>query len=146
MRGYTMIELIVVMVVLSILGAMAIPAFNSRTPLNVRGTRDQVRAILEYSRKLAVAQQTGVCVIIAPALVQAVYVVGANCAPASPAGNTNARSAAIPSDVVVNGAAVVRFDQNGRPVPNANVVLNFGDTLGNVLHTLTVSNETGLVY
>lgn len=150
MRGYTMIELIIVMLVLAILGAVALPVFSSKTTLNVRGTRDQVRAMLEYSRKLAVAQRRDVCILISPPLVQAVYVVAATCSAASPvsppSNRTGAYTSTIPTDVSITGATLVQFDQNGRPVPNADLTINFGDALGNVLQSLLVSNETGLVY
>jgi prepilin-type N-terminal cleavage/methylation domain-containing protein len=143
MRGFTMIELIVVMALVATLGVLALPAFDSRTPLNQLGVRDQVGAMLEYSRKLAMVQHRSVCVMVTATTVQAVYAPGNVCSAASlidqPANAGAKFIVPVPGDVVMGGAALVQFDSQGQLLPNVTTSITMGP------HSVTVSNETGLV-
>jgi MSHA pilin protein MshC len=54
--GFTMIELIVVMILAGILGAVAIGRFFDNDTIVVREYSDQAKAIIRYGQKLAIAQ------------------------------------------------------------------------------------------
>jgi MSHA pilin protein MshC len=143
--GFTMVELIVVMVVMGVLAAVAMPRLTDRRALQERGFLDQLRAFLQYSRKVALVQRREVCVLqLVPGVVSAVYApVGGPCDPARPVatpGSTDPFSIPVPSGVILGGAALVRFNAAGQPTPNANQVVSVG---GN---NLTVSRETGIVF
>jgi MSHA pilin protein MshC len=143
-RGFTMIELVVVMVVMGLLAAVAIPRLTDRRALQERGFLDQVRAFIQYSRKVALAQRREVCVLLAPGAVSAVFApVGGACNPGTPVaspGSSDPFAIAVPNDVVLSGAALVRFTATGQPAPNQNHVVSVG---GN---SFTVSRETGIVF
>jgi MSHA pilin protein MshC len=140
MRGFTTIELIVVMLVMALLSALAIPRLTDRSVLQERAARDQIRALLNHSRKVAVTQQRDVCLLTTPTQARAVYTAAGACAPASPlaAPGGGAYVIDMPVGVVLGGAALVRFNARGQPVPAANQVLLVG------VLPLTVNRETGL--
>lgn len=141
MRGFTTIELIVVIVVMSILAALAIPRLSDRSAVQERGARDQLRGMLHHARKLAMTQQREVCVLATPTQASAVYVAAGICNPAQPVtdpGGAGAYRIAMPAGVALGGAALVRFNARGQLVPAINQTL----TVGGV--ALTVSRETGL--
>jgi MSHA pilin protein MshC len=61
-RGFTMMELITIIVILGIISAVALPRFFSRNTFDSRGFFDQVISTLRYAQKSAVAQHRLVCV------------------------------------------------------------------------------------
>lgn len=61
-RGFTMIELIVVLIVLGILVAVSIGRFFDRTGFDADTFTSQTRSILRYAQKTAVAQNRSVFV------------------------------------------------------------------------------------
>ena len=124
MRGFTTVEMIVVMVLTAILAAVALPRLTARTPLQERGARDHVKGMLTHVRQVAVAQQRETCVLATPTQVRA---------------SNEPYLIDMPTGVAMGGAAQVRFNARGQPVPAANATL----TVGNL--TLTVTRETGLV-
>jgi len=63
--GFTMPELITVIVILGLLAAVAAPRFFDVTAFNQRGSHDQVIASLRYAQKEAIAQHGFVCVAFA---------------------------------------------------------------------------------
>lgn len=55
-RGVTMVELIAVLIIIGVLGAIAATRFFDRTGFDADAFTDQTRAMLRYGQKLAVAQ------------------------------------------------------------------------------------------
>jgi MSHA pilin protein MshC len=138
-----MVELIVVMIVMGVLAAVALPRLMDRRALQERGFLDQLRTLVQYSRKVALAQRRDVCVLLAPAQVQVVYAGGVACNPATPVatpGSNDPFAIPVPNGVALGGVAQLRFDTTGRPVPNANQVISVG------ANSFTVSRETGIVF
>ena len=65
-HGFTMVELIIVIVLVGILSALAITRFFDRTVYDVETSTEQLRNILRYGQKTAIAQHRDVFVILGP--------------------------------------------------------------------------------
>jgi MSHA pilin protein MshC len=61
-RGFTMTELITIIVIVGILSAMVVPRFFDRNTFDSRGFYDQTISTLRYAQKVAIAQHRNVCV------------------------------------------------------------------------------------
>lgn len=152
--GFTLVELIMVMVLMGILATVALPRFNF-SGFDEVGFRDKLRATLEFARKSAVAQRRTTCVTLAGnSLALTIDNVTPETAgvgacprqltlPASDAacgGPTNAVCA--PSGVALAGPAALRFTPLGQPSAAAAYTV----TGGTVTYTINVTAETGYVF
>jgi len=61
-RGFTLIELIMVIVILGVLAVFAAPRILNNSDFYARGLHDETMALLRYAQKTAVAQRRMVCV------------------------------------------------------------------------------------
>jgi MSHA pilin protein MshC len=151
--GFTMVELITVLIVVGIMATVALPRFNS-AGFNTTGYRDKARAALEFARKSAVAQRRIVCVALAGSSLTLTIdnvtpeTAGAGACPrllTLPAtdgacgGPTNAICA--PNGIALAGPAGLTFDALGRPSAAA----AYAVTDGAMNLPITVEAETGYV-
>jgi len=63
-RGFTLIELIMVIVLLGVLAVFAAPRIFNSDDFNARGFHDETLALLRYAQKTAIAQRRTVCVAL----------------------------------------------------------------------------------
>ncbi|MES2886440.1 MAG: prepilin-type N-terminal cleavage/methylation domain-containing protein [Pseudomonadota bacterium] len=142
MQGFSMVELIVVMLLLAVLSSLAIPRLMSRNTMEERGAQSQLRGMLVHARQLAVAQQRDVCVLVNPNRVSAVYApANGACnvaAPVAAPGGTGAYEVLPPNGVNFGGAGLVRFNARGQPTPDVNQTITVGSL------ALLVQRETGV--
>ena len=62
--GFTLIELIMVMVIVGILAVAVMPKFADQSVFESRGFHDESLALLRYAQKSAIAQRRTVCVTL----------------------------------------------------------------------------------
>lgn len=63
-RGFTLVELIMVIVILGVLAVYAAPRMFDNTAISARGFHDETMAYLRYAQKTAIAQRRTVCVAV----------------------------------------------------------------------------------
>ncbi|HBU28841.1 MAG: hypothetical protein A2X71_05510 [Thiobacillus sp. GWE1_62_9] len=142
-RGFTMVELILVIAVAGILAAVAVPRMMGRTGFDTRGFADQLSATVRFAQKLAIAQRTDVFVRLTAGDATLCY--DAACAtPAPGPGGEKPYTIAAPGGVAIaSPLAVLAFDAGGRPNTAAqlDILVN-----GSGTHHVLVEHETGYVH
>lgn len=111
-RGFTMVELIAVIIIIGIMAAFAMPRFFERKTFDARNFADQSRAMLRHAQKIAIAQNRSVFVRLNGASVALCF--DAACSAGNlvipPSGSNSGASA-----TVSNCAGVARWECEGVP-------------------------------
>lgn len=146
LRAFTTVELVVVLVVLGVLAAIAVPRLVGRTAFEARGFHDQTAAALRYAQRTAVAARRPVFVAFSPVAgacaVTACYDSACSAPLLAPAGG-GALCVRAPSAVTFTASvAAIAFDSLGRP--DQPVSLTIGSA-GEPDRTITVVAATGHV-
>jgi MSHA pilin protein MshC len=148
--GFTMVELIVVMILIGILSAIAAPRFFDNSTFQSRGFADQVQASLRYGQKEAIARRRLVCVTF-PTTTRMVLRTTANftdiacntdlVSPSGsyPAGQTTYTVDA-PTGVTLSGYAAFNFDALGKPSSAQAIIVSGAPS------NIVVEAETGYVH
>ena len=157
-RGFTMAELVIVMVIVGVLSAVAVPRLFDQSEFAGRGGRDFVASSLRYAQKSAIALRRNVCVDVAGATIAATIATAPGsdqpCNPAAALVHpANGLSFADPANALPGGAAVtaaasVVFDAAGRPLIAPAAPLAAVLTIAVTGHAVPVNvePETGLVH
>lgn len=148
-RGFTLIELVMVLVMLGVLAVFAAPRVFNRSDFEARGFHDQTLSTLRYAQKTAIAQRRAVCVAFTATsvtLTRASAEADSNCD--TPL--TGSRGEAVlqaPNNVGFTATpATFRFDGLGQPLEGASTPAPRTIQVGNTDRTITVEAVTGYVH
>ena len=155
--GFTMVELIVMMVVLAIVSAVAIPRLTQLGSFKDVAYRDEIKAVLAYARKAAVARRRYTCVVFAAgtsvATVSAELVtpdahVGScpYAALKTPSGLSNSTP---PSGVSITSPALpltIQFNPEGKPTVGGGTTIVVTNSANSNTSSVTVEAESGYVH
>jgi len=160
-RGFTLIELITILVLVGVMAAVALPRFADRRAFESRGFTDQVLSTLRFAQKSAIAERRRVRVAIAASSVT-VNVCTEMAGVDACTGGISACSTALtlpaggnaitaPAGITLT-AHTFRFDCQGRPVSDVNTAwADVGTTdiavaaSGEATRTVRIEGETGYV-
>lgn len=152
-KGFTLIELIMVMVIVAVLAIAAIPRFIDRQSFEARGFYDQTLSMLRYAQKVAIAQRTNVFVNVnsASRTLCLTYVADSMCTNTTPlqivvnpADQQKFSKTAATGISIASSVSPFSFSALGKPNPDGAVTLSVsGD---GVTRSISVERETGYVH
>ncbi len=151
-RGFTLIELIMVIVLLGVLAVFAAPRIFNSSDFNARGFHDETLALLRYAQKTAIAQRRTVCVAFttnsaALNIASAAANTTCNTALRGPKGDNPGTVTAKSGVTYSSTPASFNFDGLGQPV-NASGAPVATQTIqvSNAAKSITVETATGYVH
>jgi MSHA pilin protein MshC len=143
--GFTLIELIIIMMIVSVLAIAAIPRLLGTQTFDARSFHDQTVAALRYAQKAAIAQRRTVCVTAGTGSITLTIAsaAGSSTCDTSLAGPTGSSPFAInaPSGVSYSAAASFSFSSLGQPSGSTKIF-----QVNGVADSITVEQETGYVH
>lgn len=148
-RGFTLIELIMVLVLLGILAAYAAPRIFNRAGFDARGMEDMTMAYLRYAQKTAIAQRRTVCLTFTSSGMSLQLANSeANFACVTPLNGPDGKPALTGTGYASQPAANFSFDGLGQPVNAAGAALGAAQTftVTGGSRTITVEAATGYVH
>ena len=147
-RGFTIVEMVIVIAVLGLLAAVVGPRFVGRDAFASRGFYDEAQSVVRYAQKTAVAWRRPVYVCVTATAVKAGSL-NNSCASSllvHPATGAPLTTTA-PGGVTLSPTGDFSFDGAGRPNPNAQVTITLTSTIaGDPARSIVVEAETGYVH
>ncbi len=141
-RGFTMIELTVVIVIVGILAVVAVAKLSGVDAFEVQGFFDSTKSAVRFAQKLAVAQRTNVVVVVNATSVSVCYTNPGCGSPVTDATTGQAMTLSAPDGVSLAGPASVSFDGLGRATPGGTITVNGAG----ISRSLVIEQETGYVH
>jgi MSHA pilin protein MshC len=139
--GFTLVELITILVVVAILAAVAAPRFFTRLSFEERGFYDQSVASIRYAQRVAIAERRNVFVVMEANRIRLCYDGACGAAVRDP-GSNNAYDINTPDGVGLDTTTTFSFNGLGQPSIVANLVVT---VTGQDNRTFTLQRETGYV-
>jgi len=152
--GFTLPELIAVMLLAAVLAAVAVPRFVERSGYAARGAADFVAASLRYAQKSAIAMRRNVCVTVGATRLAVTYANAAGSAEpcagaiADPATGAPFDGRDYDGGATVATPASLAFDALGRPhaVPGTPLAAPLAITVNGHAIPIVLEPETGFVH
>jgi MSHA pilin protein MshC len=147
--GFTIVELVAVMVILGIIAAISAPRFVGVDAFDARGSYGTLTAALRYAQKTAIAQRRTVYANVNTSIRTVCLGYTSNCSSAVIDPATQAAYAkTLSSNVTIStSASTIGFDGLGRPVPNVAATFTIQNAVvpSESTRTITVEQDTGYV-
>lgn len=144
-RGFTLIELILVIIIMGVLAAVVAPRLLNTSEFSARGFHDETMAILRYAQKTAIAQRRAVCVTVTPTQLTLTQFKG-NPAPATCAAATLAQAPQIygppPTELPFSTQRAKGSTSLSTILPGPFQFTPLGSTDQTSLITISVANST----
>lgn len=152
-RGFTLIELIMVIVLLGVLAVFATPRIFNSNDFNARGFHDETLSLLRFAQKTAIAQRRTVCVAFSTAT-GATLRIASNAATSTcntnlrgPKGESPAAITAKPGVAYTGIPNSFNFDGLGQPIDGTGArVATQIIQVSNASNAITVEAVTGYVH
>lgn len=150
--GFTLVELIVTMIIISIMAFVAMPRFANRQTFETRGYADEVLSAVQYARKIAVANRRNVCAsrsgstltLTMASLPGSRQSCNASTYVINPATGGNYVIQPPHTDVALTGSSPIIFDGQGRSI-DASLLSGSADPVLTADATLTVTGDSSYV-
>jgi MSHA pilin protein MshC len=139
-RGFTLAELVIVMVIAGIVAAITIPMFN-QPQIDAAWYYEQVRSAVRHAQRTAVAQRRPVYVVLEASPTRLSLCYDAGCGAGTrltQPGSTDTFEVVAPSGVAL-GVSASPLSFNGLGQPSSGATLTVGPRM------ITVNAETGYV-
>jgi MSHA pilin protein MshC len=146
-RGFSLVELVSVIMVVGVLAAVAIPRFVGIDSFASRGFSDQAIGIVRYAQKTAIAWRTPIFVCVSATQVKAAAAAGCATPLTHPTTGGQLVTPSAPSGVTLTvlPAGDFTFDALGRPSASKTITVN-STIAGDPARQIVVEAETGYVH
>jgi prepilin-type N-terminal cleavage/methylation domain-containing protein len=149
-RGFTLAELIAVMIIIGVLAAVAMPKMGAGLSLRDEGWHDQLVGALRYAHQLATSHRRLVCATIASSTLS-LSIAPTNpataCTTSVPGPDGSANYASDSAGLGVSPTGTLYFQPSGRVSSDGagSTIANWTITAGGASDTIQVIGETGHV-
>lgn len=147
MKGFTLVELVVVISVMAILSAVAMPRFMGSDSFDTRGDFGLVLSSVRYAQKMALTQHTTVYVRVDTVnrLIKLCYSSSCDSLLQDPVTGSNYQQSFNRNVLVTPSVATLGFLSDGTPTPNADATYTVVNSK-NALQTSTIKVEANTGY